>query len=200
MIKLCRFWWVLAILVLVPIYLTAWSAPPPTPNPPPSPLKKCVDFNNLKVGTTYHVPARFAASGASIWVLPHQWSNNKWYSGGRAEVKKAVQAGGSGNEVFLGDVNLGFDFAPLECVTLRFRHSGGNVNLIANNNVGNNKDFEHLNVPGATVSVTYHSVDKRQGILKLSGKFPRFNFQEKWLISFAIGGQELFIDDVCPCR
>jgi hypothetical protein len=36
-------------------------------------------------------------------------------------------------------------------------------------------------------------------MLTLHGDFVQFNFQEMGWISFAIGGQELAVDDVCPC-
>lgn len=196
-----EFRWVLGILALVAACLAACVTPNPPPAPTPqSPLKDCVDFEDLTVGKTYRVPATFAGSGAAIQALSYQWSNMNWTNDGRADVMKDGLAGGSDNEMFLNNVNLGFNVGSLECVALRFRDKGGNVNLIINNNVGNFLDFQNVNLGGVTVSVTYDAGGENKGILKLSGEFTQFNFQEKWLISFAIGGQELSIDDICPCR
>jgi hypothetical protein len=188
-------------LAIISLTLSACVQPPTPPPPSPSPLKDCVDFEDLTVGTTYQVPATFADSGAMVWVLPFQWSNMNWTSIGRADAVKVGLAGGSGNEMFLNNVNLGLDIGALECVNLKFRDRGGNVNLIMNDKVGNSNDFQNTNLGGVTVSAdTHYEHGDLVGTLKLSGKFAKFNFQEKQWISFAIGGQELSIDDVCPCH
>ncbi len=192
-----RFWWVLGILALVSVYLPACMHEPSTSF---TPLKDCVDFEDLKVGTKYPVPSTIADSGATMGVLPFQRpGGGSWTNKGHARVEKAVLPG-AGNEIFLANVNLGFDVGSFDCVTLRFHDKGGNVNLIINNSVGNYKNFQDVNLGGVNVSVALAPGGKQKGTIKLHGKFVKFNFQGKWLISFAIGGQELAIDDVCPCK
>ncbi len=194
-----RFWLALGMLTLVAIYLAA-CVPPSPPPASPSPIKECVDFEGLMVGTVHKVPNTFVDSGTTIQVLPFQWGTGGWTSDGQADVTKNGLAGGEGNEMFLNNVNLGFDVGSLECVTIRFRDQGGNVNLVINNDMGNFADFQHASVGGVNVSVAYGAGGNNTGTLTLSGRFDKFNFQEKGMISFTIGGQELSIDDVCPCR
>lgn len=195
------FRWILGSLLLIVTCLAACAACNPTPTsvPSPSPLKDCVDFEDLKVGNKYQKLATWASSGAAIQVLNFQWSNMNWTSDGYAEVMQDGLAGGAGNEMFLNNVNLGLDIGSTECVTIHFHNKGGNVNLIINDTVGNWDDFQNANLGGVIVSADYVG-NENKGTLTLSGEFKRFNFQEKGWISFAIGGQELFIDDICPCR
>lgn len=163
-----------------------------------SPLTKCMGFEELTVGSIYKVPSTFTDSGTTVVVLPFQWSNGTWTSTGPgAMVRDAKDAGGSGKEVFINNVNLGFAVGDLRCVTLRFRDMGGNVNLAVNNVTGNYPDFTNGMLSGVTIAVTS---DARGAILTLRGKFQRFVFQNQSPINFAIGGQELPIDDVCPCE
>jgi hypothetical protein len=213
--SLSRRWFRGSVAILVGILIMTGCVPSPSPIPtqpastqPPmgptpaaslSPLTRCIGFEDLASGTKFQVPATFPTSGATIAVLPFQWSNQTWTATGPgATVQQAKQAGGSGNELFVNNVNLGFDVGELQCVKMRFHDMGGNVNLLVDGLVGNFPDFPaNGTLGGATVSVTS---DANGTILTLSGKLPRFLFQEKWPISFAVGGQELPIDDICPCE
>jgi hypothetical protein len=171
---------------------------PPTPSAPLLPLTACVHFDDLRDGVNYKVPDTLTDSGATIQVLPFQWGNQTWTTlGPGATVQPAQEAGGSGQELFVNNVNLGFQVGDLQCVNMRFHEMGGNLNLIANNTVGNYQTFANGTLGGIAVSVTS---DANGAVLTLSGEFEPFMFQEKWPISFAVGGQELAIDDVCPCE
>jgi hypothetical protein len=159
-----------------------------------------VNFEDLAMGKMYQVSDTFTDSGATMRVLPLQWSNKNWTSDGRGDVKNDMPTGTPGNAMFLNNVNIGFDIGSLECVMLRFCDEGDNVNLIINNRVGNVQDFQELDGTHlGSVNISVDVDDENCGTLNLSGKFEGFFFQKIWPISFAIGGRELYIDDVCPC-
>lgn len=203
---------ILALVMVACVPVTPVSPPAQTPAvqvPEPTkvganellPLHSCLDFDELTLGTTYQVPATFGTTEATMAVLPFQWDNGTWTSAGDgASVHNAADAGGSGNELFLNNVNLGYDVGSLQCVSIRYHDMGGNVNLVINNVVGNYSDFVDTNLGGVEVLVANDSSGNNSGSLTLSGKFESFPFQEQQLISFAIGGQELAIDNLCPCE
>ncbi len=73
---------------------------------------------------------------------------------------------------------------------MRFGEYGGNLNLEVNGDFANLEDFADIDgatIGGTTVAVTNgHEPD--QGTITLSGTVE----------SFAVGGQELWIDESCP--
>ena len=197
-----RFCGVLGLLLLVVTLTVACNpSPGPAPTPSPSPLTDCINFEDLTVGSQYQVPTLFTSSGATIQVLPFQWGNMNWTNGSGASVGGDGLAEGRGaKEMLPNNVNLGFNTGSLaQCITLRFRDRGGNVNLIINNVIGNWNDFQNANLGGVAVSVNYDPGGQNKGTLTLHGDFAQFNFQDMGWISFAVGGQELAVDDVCPC-
>ena len=145
----------------------------------------CISFEAQQVGVTYKVGNVFGESGVTIIVRPFQWSDGQWTADGYAEIQNQGMAGGSGQDVWTNNVNLAFDFGgPLEALTLRFGAHGGNLNIEINGQLQNLTDFSAINgmtVGGVNVSVNQDSIE-------LSGE----------IYSFAIGGQEFAIDDVCP--
>lgn len=195
------FWWFLGLLLAVTTCLVACG---PSPVPPqtqtPSPLKGCVGFEDLTVGNNYQVPTTFASSGGTMQVFSFQWRNGGWTNGQGAQASGNGLAGGrQPKEMFLNNVNLGFNVGSPQCVTLRFRDQGGNVNLVINNDMGNWDDLQNASLGGVAVAVNYDPGGQNKGTLTLHGDFKPFNFLEKGWISFAIGGQELSVDDICPC-
>lgn len=195
------FWWLLGVLLVITTCLMACS---PSPVPPqtqtPFSLKGCIGFEDLTVGNNYQVPATFASSGATVQILPFQWSDKNLTNGQGAQVSGNGLAGGQRpQEIFLNNVNLGFNVGSTQCVILRFRDRGGNVNLVINNDLGNWEDFQNASLGGVAVSVNYDPGEQNKGALTMRGDFKRFNFREKGWISFAVGGQELSVDDVCSC-
>ncbi|MEA1908554.1 MAG: right-handed parallel beta-helix repeat-containing protein, partial [Euryarchaeota archaeon] len=156
---------------------------------PPGP--DCVDFEDLPIGAMFYVKDVFTDSGAKITVQPFQWGNGQWTTGGFAEVGNAGDAGGSGNEMQVNNVNLGFDFgSPCGGLTLLFGEYGGNLNIEINGDFRNFRNVIDINgtvIGGVSVSVV-NGLGNDRGRLELSGT----------INSFAIGGQELWIDHVCP--
>ncbi len=182
-----RSWWVLGLLALGAILLSACT-PTPTPPPPPS---DCVDFEDPPLGTRHNILDMFTDSGAKIFVGPFQWGNGQWTSDGYAEVGDARLAGGAGQEIQVNNVNLIFDFcSPIQSLSLRFGEYGGNLNIKINDEFVNFEDFSEIdgrNIGWVDVSVINGFGDDT-GSLEASGA----------INSFAVGGQELWIDDVCP--
>ncbi len=157
----------------------------------PLPLPECVDFEDLSLGMRYGVGDVFVASGVQISASDFQWSGGGWTSGGFTEVGNAGHAGGSGQEMIVNNILLKFDFGgPVAGLSLRFGEYGGNLNIDVNGefvNFGNFADINGAVIGGVNVSVV-NGLGNDRGTLTLLGTID----------SFAIGGQELFIDDVCP--
>jgi hypothetical protein len=141
-----------------------------------------IDFEDLTFGAIYNVGATFITSGVQVTVKPFMGGGN------HAEVQNGGLAGGSGNEMWVNNVNLDFGFAvPTAGLSLLFGEYGGNVNIEINSNFRNVPDFSDLNgliIDG--VQVTVVDLGDGKGSLKLVGTINQF----------AIGGQELWIDDV----
>ena len=131
--------------------------------------------------------------GTKIRILPFQWSNGDWTYDGHAVVGDAGEAGVSGNEMFTNNVNLDFDFGyPIAGLTVNVADFGGNLNIEINGEFVNFEDFpdiDNKDIGGVHVSVDGDFV---------SGNYRARLTLEGAIVSFAIGGQELFIDYVCP--
>ncbi len=179
---------------------------PPTPTdlvpPEPSPLLACVDFEDQTSGTTYIVPDTINTSGTTIQVLPFQWGNGTWTNTGPGASVRDDMPNETDNAMFLNNVNLGFNIKSTECLTIQYCDKGGNENLIINGIVGNDElqAFNGVDFNGVMVSVDIVDLQENCGTIRLEGQFEEFYFQEQWWITFAIGGQELYIDDICPCE
>lgn len=162
--------------------------------PPPTGETCCIYFDGLTLGTTYGVGDVFADHCAKIFVKQFQWWNLIWTSGGHASVQNGGLAGGAGNEIAVNNVNLAFDFgASYSNLTLRFGEYGGNLNIEINGVLKNFADFINIdggNIGGVTVAVASGGFGNDQGSLALSGT----------ISSFSVGGQELWIDNVCIKR
>jgi len=192
---------ILSVLTLALICGVSCVTTTPTPEPTVTPMwtptptpvvLDCIGFEDLALGTRYHVPDRFMDSEVEMTVRAFQWGNGEWSTDGFTEVDDEGRAGGSGQEMWINNVNLDFDFCCVleKGLTLRFGEYGGNLNIEIN---GIFKEFENFvdidgaNFDGVTVTVT-NGLGNDTGTLTLKGQI--------W--SFALGGQELWIDDVCP--
>ena len=146
-------------------------------------------FEDLHLGTQYDVGAILASSGMPIEVKPFQWSNDLWTDLGHTIVGNGQVSGGSGNELNINNVNLDFDLsAPATYLTLQFGEYGGNLNIEINGefrNIANFDDINGDNIGGVDVSVV-NGLGQDKGILTLTGSIQQF----------AVGGQELHIDNV----
>ncbi|MEA3291118.1 MAG: hypothetical protein U9Q71_02235 [Pseudomonadota bacterium] len=150
----------------------------------------CVELEDSALGTVYNVGDTFTDAGTTIKAEPFQWTGGAWTSGGRATIGNTGEAGGSGQEVWVNNINLDFGFSVTpNTLFLNFGEYGGNLNIEINGDFRNFADFADIhgaNIGTVGVSVTNgHGHD--QGTLLLSGE----------IHSFSIGGQELVIDRVC---
>ncbi len=149
-------------------------------------------FEDLKLGTRLTVGNSFTTVGTLGRVVKVTGSdfifgNGNPFPGGFSDVENGGLAGGTGNELEVNNINLNFDFGSgVEGVTLKFGEFGGNLNLNINGDFRNFQNFDELNgkvVGGALVTTTGGSGQGR-GTLNVDGPIG----------SFAVGGQELWID------
>lgn len=154
---------------------------------------QCADFDDLEEGATFRVGDTFTSNGVDVSGRAFVWSNGESTEDGFARVESGGQSGGSGMDVQVNNINLAFDFgAALPALTLRFGEFGGNLNIEVNGDFRNFENFEDIDgetIGGASVQVTA-GAGEQTGTLTLTGE----------INSFAIGGQELWIDDVCPAE
>jgi hypothetical protein len=172
------------------------AAPPPSGAPAapaaPFPGGTCVDFEGLTAGAVYTVGQAFVDSAAVVMVGPFEWSSGTVYTGGHAYVDTGQLAGGAGLDINANNVTLHFDFGlPLSGLLFRFGEYGGNLNININGdfrNFDNLIDIHGQTIGGVEVFVLSGGLGNDTGLVRLSGV----------IAQFAIGGQELWLDDVCP--
>lgn len=164
-----------------------------TDEPEANPSMGCADFDDLESGDEYHVGDTFTTSGVRITTAVFQLEDGNWTSSdsGFVEVQSGDQTGGSGQEIRVSNILLNFDFGgTLSDLTLQFGEYGGNLNIEINGEFVNFENFEDLN--GTTIagvdSTVVNGLGEDRGTLTLAGPID----------TFAVGGQELWIDDVCP--
>lgn len=153
----------------------------------------CVKFSNLTPGDTYDVGDTITDSQADIAVEEYQWPNGTWTTNGRAKVDDRNFAQGSGNDLNSNNVNLNFQFDyPLDKISLKFGELGGNNNIKVNGtfqNVGNLVDLNGNTINGVQITVNASQQGNNwYGTMELDGT----------INGFVIGGQELWLDDICP--
>jgi hypothetical protein len=138
----------------------------------------------------YHVTETFTTSGRTVTVRSFVGRDGDPSSDGLATVGNGEQAGGRGYEMWVTGVNLAFDFdISLAGLFLRFGEYGDHLNLSVNGDFRRFDDFaevDGLTVGGVRVTVSGGSGDGT-GSLRLIGA----------VNSFFIGGEDLYIDDVC---
>ncbi|MBN2475191.1 MAG: VWA domain-containing protein [Pirellulales bacterium] len=147
-----------------------------------------IDFEDLPPEAEYEVGDTFVASGVPVTVQGFVQRSGVTYYGGRAEVDDQRQAGGLGQDMALRSVNLDFGFAkPLTGLVLQYGEYGGSVNLEIN---GELKRFTNLSDAHGTVLG-----DVEVSVLVV-GDLLRFLVLSGQVESFAVGGEEFWIDNV----
>ena len=153
---------------------------------------KCLDFEGEPVGTQFAVGQSFTDNGVAVDVEQFQWSNGTWSTSGRAEIKGTNLANGTGNEINTNNVNLKFNFNyPGKKIVLKYAELGGNNNINVNGTFQNVADLNNLDgtsIAGNQITVTaLQQGNNWIGSIIIDGT----------ISGFSIGGQELWIDDVC---
>lgn len=159
---------------------------------------KYIDFEDLTISTKYNVGDVFISNNIMIKVLPFEWGNGDWTHDGYCEVIDRGFAG-SGNELWVNNVNLGFYCDKLPVRTeLAFGEYGGNLNIQVNQTFKNFQDFH--DIYGQTYSGVHiagtNGLGNDKGTLKLNGMMGLFDFMEEGKFYLVIGGQELAIDNI----
>jgi hypothetical protein len=153
----------------------------------------CLKFSDLTPGTTYNVGDTITTSRTNIVVERFQWSGGAWTSNGRAGVDNRQYAQGTGNDLTTDNTNLNFQFDyPIDSVSFRFGDLGGNINIRVNGNHKNEQNFINLN--GSLIGGVQMTVDAFQQGNNWYGKV----VLDGTINDFAVGGQELWLDDICP--
>ena len=153
----------------------------------------CLRFSDLTPGATYDVGDTITTSGTDIVVEQFQWANGNWTSSGLAKVDTRNYAHGSGNDLNANNVNLHFRFDyPIDKITFKFGELGGNNNIKVNGDFENVHDLVGSN--GTTIGGVQATVDAYQQGNNWFGKM----ILDGSISDFSIGGQELWLDDVCP--
>jgi len=169
---------VLALLLVGVIYVHSASA-------------AVLDFEDLVLGTEYHVGDTFTTAGVPITGEAFWPSVGDPVAGGFARVVDDGMADGAGNELAVNNINLSFDFGgPIAGLSLQYGEYGGNLNININGdfvNFGNFTDIDNTTI-GGTAIFTQDSgaAGNSSGALFVIGTID----------SFAIGGQELWIDNM----
>ncbi len=155
----------------------------------------CIQFEEYTSGTEFNVGDIITSCDTRILVEQFQWQNGTWSSTGTAKIHDQNYAKGSGNDLNARNVNLNFKYNyPLDKITFKFGELGGNINLKINGDFRNINDLVTLN--GNTVgnvSVTINATQDGNnwyGDARLEGT----------INEFVIGGQELWLDNICPCN
>ncbi|MEN8128139.1 MAG: PEP-CTERM sorting domain-containing protein [Planctomycetota bacterium] len=151
-----------------------------------------ITFENLTVGAEYYVGDTLVSDGVQIPGKEFFWYPSGSTTTGHVTVQTDGKAGGTGNELWLNNINLDFDFsfAPFAGISFQYGEYGGNVNLEINGVQYNENGFAALNgtmMNGVMVTVV-EGVDGKGAI-----------FATGLVDTFSIGGQELAIDNVIAC-
>ncbi len=154
----------------------------------------CLDFEDLDPGSQFGVGQTITTvgdDGQPMTAEVRSFNNGPGAtpSNGVVYVDNFQTSGGTGLDLAMDNANLYFQFdPPLNGLSLLF-DDGGSVNLSINGDERVLSDFSELNgqfVGGVQVLVMTNGIDEH-GELRLVGQID----------SFAIGGQELWIDHLC---
>jgi hypothetical protein len=153
----------------------------------------CLKMSDLQAGASYSVGEILTTSGTDILVERFQWGSGEWTESGAAVVDTRHYAQGSGLDLHARNVNLRFrlDY-PLAGLDLAFGELGGNNNIEINgefHNVADLVSLDGMSIGGVHVHVSAtQDGNNWHGRVSLTGS----------VSDFSLGGQELWLDDVCP--
>jgi hypothetical protein len=164
----------------------------------------CETLDTLSVGAQIGVGApptnSFQPPTMDIAAHPFQWANGTSTSTGHAKIENAGLAGGSGNDMrvnnLLTSISVGFG-QTLKSVEFAFGEHGGNLNVSVNNQLKNFANFADIHgqtIAGVKINVLSGGAGNDKGKIEFTGTM---NDQASGLGQFAVGGQELWIDDIC---
>ena len=199
--------------------LAACTFPPPTPMPPPPPTSTptppsapstpipgmtCESLDTLLLGKQITVSAppgnSFQPPTMDIAAHPFTSGNGTITPTGYAKIENGGHAGGFANEINVNNITLSVSIGfgqTLQKVHLSFGEYGGNLNVSINNNLVNFSNFADIagtTIGGATVNLISGGGGNDKGQIEFTGNMTD---QASGLGQFSVGGQELYIDDIC---
>lgn len=149
---------------------------------------RLVDLEYLPVGATLMVGDSLTQDGVTVTGAPFQWDSGVWTSAGEARVDNAGQAGRTGLDMSLDNITLMFDAgATITTARIWYHDAGGSVNLDVDGDHRSALDFIDVLSPVGGGSYWAVQGPDGYGVIELEGTFA----------TVALGGQELWIDDVC---
>ncbi len=185
--------WIGAATVLIALLLAtamqAFAAPVAVPVAAPEAVQ-CTSFEDLALGTVYHVGDTFASNGLNFAVRQFVWADGTPTAAGFIEVENGGLAGGVGQELEVNNSNLEVVLAAaVDGLRFRFGEYGGNLNIAINGdfrNFANLADIDGLVIGGVNISVLNGFGNDRGGVRAVGA-----------INTFAVGGQEFYVDDLC---
>jgi subtilisin len=156
----------------------------------------CLDFEDLAQDTSVNLGGSLNTAGYSFPLTPFFFTEGQSATEGYVAVDDGAPAGGSGQGLFISNVNLALEFGQmLSGLTLQFADFGGNNNLTINGERRIVSDLSELDggtLAGVEIAVRLSDPDSinGSGAHRLSLMGP--------VRSLAIGGQEFLVDDICP--
>jgi hypothetical protein len=207
----------LVALTLIPVVAIVAACVPggaPSPSPatatasasssPGAAFATCESLNSLPSAKTITNGAppvnSFQPPLMDIAAHPFTWASGVTTSAGHATTGTAGRAAGSGMEIGVNNILLSISVGfgqSLKAVRIAFGEYGGNLNLSVNNTMKNVDNFSTVNgtgVGGVAITVTSGGSGNDSGVVEFTGLMPD---QVGGLGQLAIGGQELWIDDIC---
>jgi len=167
---------------------------------------RCETFDTLSIGSQIGVfflnPApnnTWQPPNGDFWgssfVLPDGTPDNT----GHAQIVKAHRAGGAGNEVMVNNINLCFsaNFGQvLRHIRIAFGEYGGNLNIQINRKFINFRNFIDIHgsiIGDVKVNVLSGGTGNDAGEIEFVGEIR----DHRWSGHLAIGGEELWVDNIC---
>jgi hypothetical protein len=150
-------------------------------------------FPNFAPNNTWQPP------NGDFWGAKFERPNGTTTDAGLAQISKAGRAGGSGQEVTVNNINLCFGAGfgqVLKRIKLAFGEYGGNLNLKINGQFVNFANFMQIDgqvIGGVRAKVLSGGMGNDSGEIEFTGQIR----DQRWWGQLAIGGQELFIDNLC---
>ncbi len=158
----------------------------------------CFELEDLALGSAYNVGDTFTIQNSSMTAMldveavPFEWADGTVFSGGVATVENGGNAGHGGNEFNINNIGLRFSssMGPAPGFSMLFGEYGGNLNFSINGDFRNFNNFQDINgaVIGGAVIFVVGGNGNDQGELMAVGS----------VSEFSVGGQELYIDHICP--
>lgn len=159
----------------------------------------CVDFEAQTLDSTKMVGDSLIDNGVTLSLGEYFFASAGSTVTGSTTIFDDGSAGGFGQDVNTNNINMSFSFPyPLERLSFEYGDYGGSVNLELSGKrevmSGGMTAFDGETIVDSVVTVTADrdvtGAPLQTGTVTISGP----------ITSFAVGGQEFFIDSICPVK